>query len=376
MAGPRRSYLDYNATAPVRPAVTAAVGEALALGGNPSSVHRAGRAARRAVEAARAGVAALVGAAESEIVFVSGGSEANHLALRGSGRARVLVSAIEHDSVLAAVPDAEIVPVDRSGTIDIAALAERLAADDRPAIVSVMLANNETGVIQPVAAIAEIAHAHGALLHCDAVQAAGKLRLDRARLGADLISLSAHKLGGPPGVGALVVGADVALTPLQTGGGQERGRRAGTENVPGIVGFGRAAILAAEGLAAYGGLADLRDRAERQLLALAPQARVFGAESPRLANTLCVTMPGVSAATQVMALDLAGVMVSAGAACSSGKVRPSHVLRAMGATPEEASSAIRISLGWGSSGDDIDHLVEAWGVLYARAGRAMAASAA
>ncbi|HEX3499086.1 MAG TPA: cysteine desulfurase family protein [Stellaceae bacterium] len=376
MAGSRLSYLDYNATAPVRPAVAAAVAEALTLAGNPSSVHRAGRAARRAVEAARAEVAAFVGASESEIVFVSGGSEANHLALRGSNRPRILVSAIEHDSILAAVPGAEIVPVDPSGTIDLEALAERLAADDRPALVSVMLANNETGIIQPIVAVADIVHARGALLHCDAVQAAGKLRLDRTRLGADLISLSAHKLGGPPGVGALVVAADATLTPLQAGGGQERGRRAGTENVPGIVGFGRACTLAAEGLAAYGRLADLRDHAERQLLALAPAARVFGALSPRLANTLCITMPGVPAATQVMALDLAGVMVSAGAACSSGKVRPSHVLRAMGATPDEAASAIRISLGWDSDDADIEHLVEAWSTLYARAGRAVAASAA
>lgn len=376
MAGSRLSYLDYNATGPVRPAVAAAIAEALALSGNPSSVHRAGRSARRAIETARAEVAALVGAGAGEIVFVSGGSEANHLALRGSGRARVLVSAVEHDSVLAAVPGAEIVPVDESGTIDLETLAERLAADDRPALVSVMLANNETGIIQPIAAIAEIAHARGALLHCDAIQAAGKLRLDRVRLGADLISLSAHKLGGPPGIGALVVAPHVALTPLQTGGGQERGRRAGTENVPGIVGFGRACTLAAEGLDAYGRLADLRDRAERQLLALAPGARVFGASSPRLANTLCITMPGVPAATQVMALDLAGVMVSAGAACSSGKVRPSHVLRAMGAGPDEASSAIRISLGWNSDDGDVDQLIEAWGILYARAGRAVAASAA
>jgi cysteine desulfurase len=376
MAEGRLSYLDYNATAPVRPAVADAMVQALAIGGNPSSVHRAGRAARRAVETARAEVAALIGARDSEIVFVSGGSEANHLALRGSGRARVLVSAIEHDSVLAAVPDAEIVPVEPSGTIDLAALAEHLAADDRPALVSVMLANNETGSIQPIAEIAEIVHAYGALLHCDAVQAAGKLRVDRRSLGADLISLSAHKLGGPPGVGALVVASDIALTALQRGGGQERGRRAGTENLPGIVGFGRACTLAAEGLAAYDRLADLRDRAERQLLALAPQARVFGAEKPRLANTLCITMPGVRAATQVMALDLAGVMVSAGAACSSGKVRPSHVLGAMGAAPDEASSAIRISLGWDTQITDIDHLVEAWGALYVRAGRPIAASAA
>jgi cysteine desulfurase len=377
VAASRLTYLDHNATAPVRPAVAAAVAEALALVGNPSSVHRAGRAARRAVEAARREIAALVGTEEREVVFVSGGSEANQLALRGSGRHRILVSAIEHDSVLNAVPDAESLPVSpATGMVDLAMLADRLAADDRPALVSVMLANNETGIIQPIAEIAQIVHARGGLLHCDAVQAAGKLPVDRARLGADLLSLSAHKLGGPQGVGALIVAPDVALTALQTGGGQERGRRAGTENVPGIVGFGRACALAADGLAAYARIAELRDRAERELLALAPQAQIFGAGLPRLPNTLCITMPGVPAATQVMALDLAGVMVSAGAACSSGKVRPSHVLRAMGASPEAAASAIRISLGWDSTAADIDHLVEAWGALYARAGQRVAASAA
>jgi cysteine desulfurase len=372
----RLTYLDYNASAPVRPAVAAAVAEALAFAGNPSSVHRAGRAARRMVEAARAEVAALVGTGANEVVFVSGGSEANHLALKGGGRHRILVSAVEHDSVLAAVPDAERLPVTASGVLDLAVLAERLAADDRPALVSVMLANNETGIIQPIAPIAEIVHARGGLLHCDAVQAAGKLPLARALLGADLLSLSAHKLGGPQGIGALIVAPEIALAPLQGGGGQERGRRAGTENVPGIVGFGRACALATEGIAACARLAELRDDAERRLLAVAPGARIFGAGSPRLPNTLCIAMSGVPAATQVIALDLAGVMVSAGAACSSGKVRPSHVLRAMGATAEEAASAIRISLGWDSRAADIDHLVEAWGALYARAGRLVAASAA
>jgi cysteine desulfurase len=365
----RLTYLDYNATAPVRPAVAVAMAEALTCVGNPSSVHSAGRAARRAVEASRRAVAELVGAAESDVVFVSGGSEANRLALNGTGRCRVLVSAIEHDSVLAAVPDAESLPVSRSGILDLAALAERLARNDRPSLVSVMLANNETGVIQPIAEIAALVHAHGGLLHCDAVQAAGKLPVDRARLGADLISLSAHKLGGPQGVGALVIAPHVGLTALQTGGGQERGRRAGTENVPGIVGFGCACPLAAGSVADSVRIAELRDRAERALRALVPQARVFGAAAARLSNTLCITMPGVAAATQVMALDLAGVMVSAGAACSSGKVRPSHVLRAMDATPEEAASAIRISLGWDTSAADIEHLIEAWGALYARAGR-------
>ena len=371
----RLSYLDHNATAPVRPEIAAAVAEALALAGNPSSVHRYGREARQAVEAARRAVAALVGSGLDEIVFLSGGSEANHLALHGVGRARILVSAIEHDSVLRAVPDAEILPVTSAGVIDRAALAARLAADRAPALVSVMVANNETGVIQPIAEIAAIAHGHGALLHCDAIQAAGKIPLDRARLGADLLSLSAHKLGGPQGVGALVVAPHVALQPTLRGGGQEGGRRAGTENVPGIVGFGRAAALAAAELDAYAELAALRDAAERRLRTLAPEAQVFGATAPRLPNTLCLTMPGIAAETQVMALDLAGVMVSAGAACSSGKVRPSHVLAAMGASPEAARSAIRISLGRATTTAEIDHLVEAWGALYHRT-RELRASAA
>jgi cysteine desulfurase len=317
----RQTYLDHNATTPVRPEVVAAVAEALALGGNPSSVHARGRAARRAVEAARREVASLVGAGEAEIVFVSGGSEANQLALKGTGRERIIVSAIEHDSVLRANPGAELIPVTGDGLVDCAALAAMLADDTRPALVSVMYANNETGVLQPFAEIAALAHANGALLHCDAIQGAGKLPLDRARLGADLISLSAHKLGGPPGVGALVVAPGIALRPVQTGGGQERGRRAGTENVAGIAGFGRACTLAAAEIADYAGLAELRDVAERRLRALAPEARIFGAAAPRLPNTLCITMPGVSAETQIMALDLAGVMVSAGAACSSGKIR-------------------------------------------------------
>jgi cysteine desulfurase len=278
----------------------------------------------------------------------------------------VLVSAIEHDSVLQAVPEAERVPVTSAGVIDLAALERLLAGDARPALVSLMLANNETGVVQPVAEAARLAHARGAVLHCDAVQAAGRLPLDRAALGADLLTLSAHKIGGPMGAGALVLDAALPLAPLLTGGGQERGRRAGTENLPGIVGFGVAARLALTEPGEPAAVAALRDWAERRLLALAPEAAIFGRDAPRLANTLCIAMPGVPAATQVMALDLAGVMVSAGAACSSGKVRRSHVLDAMGAAPDLAESAIRVSLGRTTTEADIDHLVEAWGALYAR----------
>lgn len=363
---PCAAYLDWNATAPLRPEAAAAMSDALARCGNPSSVHRFGREARRALEAARAQVAALVGVAPAEVVFTSGGTEANQLALRGLGDRRVLVSAIEHDSVHQAVPDAATIPVTPRGVVDLDALDRLLAAEARPALVSLMLANNETGIIQPVAEAARLAHARSALFHCDAVQAAGKLPVDRAALGADLITLSAHKLGGPQGVGALVVSPALHLTALQTGGGQERGRRAGTENLPGIIGFGTAAAVAGGRLGDYAAVALLRDEAERRLKTIAPEAPVYGDDVPRLPNTLCLGMPGVAASTQVMALDLAGVMVSAGAACSSGKLRRSLVLEAMGVPAAEAESAIRISLGWSTVPADIDQLVEAWGVLYAR----------
>jgi len=363
----RPVYLDYNATAPLKPAVIEAVVSALAECGNASSVHRFGRLARRAVETAREEVAALVNAAPQQVVFTSGGTEANNLAIRaiGAGR-RLLVSAVEHESVLKASPEAEIVPVDSRGEVDLAALQAMLERDKRPALVAVMLANNETGATQPVTPVAHLAHAHGALVHCDAVQAAGKMEIDTARLGVDTLALSAHKLGGPQGVGALVVADSVDVRPLLVGGGQERGWRAGTENTAAIRGFGVAARLARQDFPAMQALAALRDEMEQRLLRAAPEAVVFAPGAGRLPNTSCVALPGIAAETQVMALDLAGVAVSAGSACSSGKVGASHVLRAMGAAPELAGSAIRISLGWRTTTDDIDHLVEAWTALRAR----------
>jgi cysteine desulfurase len=364
----RETYLDWNATAPPRPAAIAAMTAALALGGNPSSVHRRGRAARQWVERARDAVAALVGATPDGVVFVSGGTEANHLALLGGGRPRILVSAVEHGSVLHAAPAAECIPVERDGIVDPAALAAMLAADPRPALVSVMLANNETGVVQPVAALAAIARAHAALFHCDAVQAAGKLPLDIAALGADLVSLSAHKLGGPPGVGALVTTGAEPL-PLLRGGGQERGRRAGTENLPGIAGFAAAAEAARADLANYDRVRRLRDRLEAEALGAVPEARVIAAAAPRLPNTTALALPGIAAETQVIALDLAGIMVSAGAACSSGKVGPSHVLAAMRLPADLAGGTIRISLGWTTTERDIDHFLDAWTALARRARR-------
>ena len=363
----RETYLDWNATAPPRPEAVAAVTEALAHGGNPSSVHRRGRAARQRIERAREAVTALVGTEPDGVIFVSGGTEANHLALLGSGRARILVSAVEHNSVLQAAPDSERIPVDANGIVDPEALDAMLKADPRPALVSVMLANNETGIVQPVARIAAIAHANGALFHCDAVQAAGKLPLDVAEIGADLLSLSAHKLGGPPGIGALVVTGGTEPMPLLRGGGQERGRRAGTENLPGIAGFAAAAEAAPAGLAEYDRVRLLRDRLETAALNAVPEALVIGVAAPRLPNTTALALPGIAAETQIIALDLDGVMVSAGAACSSGKVGPSHVLSAMGLPSRIAGCTIRISLGWTTTETDIDHFLNAWIALARRA---------
>ena len=359
------AYLDHNATSPLRPVAFDAMVEALRTVGNPSSVHGAGRGARARIEAARRQVAALVNAAPAEIVFTSGGTEANNLALTGSGRKRVLVSAVEHDSVLKAVAHAEIIPVDRNGVVDLAALERLLASSSEPAIVSVMFANNETGVLQPVAEIVRLAHAAGSLVHCDAVQGAGKAPIDTRALGVDYLSLSAHKLGGPTGVGALVVRAGAPLAADRRGGGQESYRRAGTENVAGIVGFGAAAADAAKGL----DVRSLRDRLESELFKVAPDATIFGAAAPRLPNTVCISMPGVAAETQVMALDLAGIAVSSGSACSSGKVGRSAVLAAMGVEPSVADTALRISFGWNTESGDIERLIAAWRDLYIRVGK-------
>ncbi|HEV7371996.1 cysteine desulfurase family protein [Arenibaculum sp.] len=362
----KRNYLDYNATAPLRPAVREAMVRALDLLGNPSSVHADGRAARRAVEDARAEVAALVGAMPAQVVFTGGGTEANNQALASAGGRSVLVSAIEHDSVLEAVPSARRIPVEPSGVVDLAAL-DRMLADARgPSLLSLMLVNNETGVIQPVAEAARIARSRGALVHCDAVQAAGRLAIDLNGLGADMLSLSAHKIGGPKGVGALVLRDGVVCPPLLRGGGQEQRRRAGTENVPGIVGFGRAARDVLAGFGDVARIDGLRRSMEERIRAVAPDAPIHGGAAPRVANTSCIGMPGVPAEIQVMAFDLAGIAVSAGSACSSGKVKPSHVLTAMGLAQADAASAVRVSLGRDTVAEEIDRFVEAWTTLHRR----------
>jgi len=363
-----RIYLDWNATAPLRPQARSAALAALEAAGNPSSVHVEGRAARRLIEQAREEVAALTGAEPRNVVFTSGGTEANMLALMPrSGADRLLISAVEHPSVLAGgrFPAAAVerMPVTVDGQLDLDALERRLAAPDRPALVSLMLANNETGVVQPVSQAASLAHAAGALLHVDAVQAAGRISCDIKVLGADLLTLSGHKIGAPKGVGALIR-RDTAVPiaePLIKGGGQERGLRAGTENVSGIAGFGAAAVAAREGLVAESaGMVGLRDRLEGRLKAASPDIVIFGAGAERLPNTTLFARPGIKAETAIIAFDLASVAVSSGAACSSGKVQPSHVLAAMGVPPPLARGAIRVSLGSTTTESDVDRFVEAW----------------
>jgi cysteine desulfurase len=368
---PDRVYLDWNATTPLREEARTAMSQALDLWGNASSVHAEGRQARKWIEGARAAVANAVGALPKNIVFTSGGTEANALALapnlkRGAGRPveRLLVSAIEHASVLVGgrfSPTAiATVGVTASGVLDLDRLRGALAGGP-PALVSIMLANNETGAIQPIAAAAEIVHGAGGLLHVDAIQGLGKIPVDLKELGADLFTLSAHKIGGPKGVGALVVAEGlIGLEPLLRGGGQELSRRAGTENVAGIAAFGAAVTAAMAGQPAESSrLEHLRKRLEDGLRQT-PGAIVFSESVRRLPNTALFTVPGLKAETAVIGFDLAGIAVSSGSACSSGKVQPSHVLEAMGFDRETAQGAVRLSMGWSTRDEDVDRCLEAW----------------
>lgn len=366
-----RVYLDWNATTPLRHEARQALAAAWDLCGNPSSVHAEGRQARKLVEDARAIVAGAVGAVPGNVVFTSGGTEANALALRSGlrrgsnpGVERLVVSAIEHASVLAGgrFPAQAIntVGVTRSGRLDLERLREGLEGKP-PALVSVMLANNETGAVQPVTEAAEIVHAAGGLLHVDAIQAFGKIPFNMNTLNADLVTLSAHKIGGPKGAGALILAEGLlGFEPLLRGGGQELSRRAGTENVTGIAGFGAAAKAALDTMAGDAiRLEGLRTRLESGLRQT-PGAMVFSDEAPRLPNTTLFTVPGLKAETAVIGFDLGGIAVSSGSACSSGKVQPSHVLEAMGFGPEIAKGAVRLSLGWSTADADIDRCLEAW----------------
>jgi cysteine desulfurase len=365
----RHIYLDYNATTPLDPRVLEAMLPYLRESfGNPSSLHWFGQRARAAVEDARSRVASLIGADPAEIVFTASGSESDNMALRGalakagSARRRVVTTSVEHHAVLntakalreEGVPVA-VAGVSEGGRLDLDDLRAKL--DDTTLVASVMLANNETGVLQPVAEAARLARERAALVHCDAVQAAGKTPVDVRALDVDLLTLSAHKLYGPKGVGCLYVRRGTPLGPLVRGGAQERNRRAGTENVAGIVGFGAAASLAKESLAAEAErIGALRDRLEQRLLKL-PGARRNGGE-PRLANTANVSFEGADAEALVMALDLEGVAVSTGAACAAGGIEPSHVLKAMGLPPERVQSSLRLSLGRTTTEEEVDRAAD------------------
>jgi len=354
-------YLDYNASAPLRPGAKRAMIEAMDVIGNPSSTHHFGRTVRHHLELARKIIADFFEATPKQIIFTSSGTEANNLALKGDF-ASVIVSAVEHPSVLKARPDATICPVDSSGQIDLSRLTNLLTQSQKPTLVSVMLANNETGVIQPIKEVVALAKHHGALVHCDAIQAVGKIPIHWSQLGVDFLSISAHKIGGPQGVGALIISPEIPLRPLLVGGGQERSYRSGTENVLGIIGF--ASAIEAGQADNWTQVDHLRNTLERSIQKICPQATVFGGKANRLPNTTCISMPGVTNDIQIMNLDLAGCAVSAGPACSSGKVTPSTVLKAMGIPEKEAATAIRISLGWATQADEIDDFLGAWHTVY------------
>ena len=371
MAG-ERVYLDYNATAPVRPAVTDAVARALGVTGNPSSVHAEGRAARGLIEDAREKVAALVGASPRDVVFTSGGTEAANTVLspglRGRGRARperCLVSATEHVCVLEGArfgADAiEVLPVDRNGIVEITELERRLATG-APALVSIQAANNETGVLQPLAGAACLTHEAGGLFHTDAVQAAGKIRLDIASLGVDAVSLSAHKIGGPNGVGAIVLnGACSSTAGWCAAAGRSEAHVPAPKTCRALSDLVPPPKSPSPNSRTNGArLMALRAKLEAAIVRLAPDALVFGAAVDRLPNTTAFAVPGIKAETLLMRLDLDGVAVSSGSACSSGKVRRSHVLEAMGVPHDLAEGAIRVSSGWNTREDDVTHFVQAF----------------
>ena len=365
-----RTYLDWNATAPLRREAQAAMVAALDVVGNPSSPHAEGRRARAIVEDAREQVAALIGARASEVVFTSGGTEGNNAVL-AAGWNKILLAGIEHDSVLAPARNSRArlvdLPVDDDGVVVREELSRALAsASEGPALLTLQLANNETGVLQPVAGVAAEAKQHGLAVHTDAVQAAGRVPIDVASLGVDYLTVSAHKLGGPQGTGALVFRGRRALSPLISGGGQERRRRAGTESVAAIAGFGAAAQAARRELTQMARVGRLQAWLESQVRSITPEAIIIAEGAARLPNTTDLALPGASAETLVIQFDLAGIAISAGAACASGKVGASHVLAAMGLSAELAGAAIRISLGHGSTQADVARFLDAWTHLAAK----------
>lgn len=369
-------YLDHNATTPVRQEAVEAMTEACAVVGNASSVHGAGRSARRMIENARESVAALVGARPADVIFTSGGSEANNMALLGCARSRIITTEIEHDSVLAAAgSDALRIPVGKDGTVDVEAVRALLGEDAGDAVVSVMLVNNETGVIQPVRAIAEMVREVGGLMHVDAIQAVGKMPVNIGQLGADMLSVSGHKFGAPAGVGALVTRPGLILAPRIVGGGQERRQRAGTENISCINAMGVVSRVVSEEMDWVDQARFQRDALESALLSSGYDVVIFGSDSDRLGTTCCFGVAGMEAEKLLMALDLSGYAVSSGSACSSGKVTPSHVLTAMGIEPDLARSALRVSFGWNSGPDDGAGFYDAWRQVMGRMAPSVATAA-
>jgi cysteine desulfurase len=353
-----RAYLDHNATSPLRPAARAAILDALDHAGNASSIHGEGRKTRGLIDSARENIAAALGVLPQMITFTSGGTEANNLAIKGAPVERLIISTIEHPSVIEAAKTRDLpidwLPVDATGTVRLDELDAMLKQSTLAALVSVMLVNNETGVIQPVREIVELARTHNALIHTDAVQALGKVPVNFGLLGCDMMTISAHKFGGPAGTGALIIREGVPLVAHIHGGGQELRRRAGTENAAAIAGF---AAAVGEG---HADLGALRSRLESELESCSPGVVIFGREAERISNTSCFALAGLSADTALISLDLDGVAVSSGSACSSGKVAGSHVLKAMGVPAEIAKAAIRVSLGWNSTVQDIETFIDAW----------------
>ncbi len=371
-------YFDHNATAPVKPEVIAETVRVMRDGGNPSSVHGVGRAARAVLEQSRTVIAEAINCRPQKIIFTAGGTEANNMALNIGDIDHIILSATEHDSILQAYGDSgrdsgrnskkkvEILPVSENGLVAPDELRKCLARTTGNVLVSIMLANNETGVLQDIKRLARISHQAGATFHTDAIQALGKIPVDFRDLGVDMMSLSAHKVSGPQGVGALVALEKIKIQSPTFGGRQENGRRCGTENLAGIAGFAMAVSLLAQNLKNMDNIRALRDRIEGEISRHAPEARFYGSEAPRLPNTTTILMPGIASETQVMAFDLAGICVSSGSACSSGKVKPSHVVTAMGGTMDQALSTIRVSLGWNNTEQQVDEFITAWKKLYDR----------
>ncbi len=363
-------YMDYNATAPTKAVVIEAMVDAMRHVGNASSVHASGRNARKTIEEARAKVASLINARPRDIVFTSGGTEANNTVLKGTGAASLIVSKLEHDSVLATAKSADIpvyyINVDESGLVSLDHLHDLLQTAPKPALVSVMLANNEIGTIEPIADCAAIASEFGAKIHCDAVQGSGKIAIDFEALGVDYLTLSAHKMGGPQGVGAIVLKPTAPLKSIIEGGGQELGRRSGTENVAAISGFGAAVLDAFQDIASIDKIRELKEHLESGIRKIGNDIMIVADKVDRIANTSCIILPGISGETQVMHFDLAGISLSSGSACSSGKVKVSHVLSALGLADSLANSSIRVSLGFNSTADDVDKFLSVYADLYKR----------